>query len=1264
MAGAWTNLAGVELSLGCCESAEAHCRKALELEPDSREAVMNLANALRNLGRRREAVEAVWERILHHESQEGEKKERPTPLKLAGAEMDPGPEPSLVVACLKWGKRYSSVYVNRLWAASRRHLRMPSRFVCFTEDPAGLDDSIEVRPLPASLPLWWGKAYLFSEEAGLDGNRVLFLDLDQVILGDLDPLAAYSGAFALLGTEDVACELALGGYNSSVICWRASPFFRQLYDCLSPSVLRFVHRFDHWLEMMVEDADRWQNLLPGKILDYTTVFRDGVCLGCETDDSSFAVGSTSEEKEVLNMDDPPAGCAIVTFPRSPKPHEVVELHDWVRRHWGPSLDAAEAFPPGQDLAAPEITAIVAYAAGSLLFLSIFAVEPLNPRVKRQEGYNPARFEEKMGWKPLTELCQSRGAAPPSERETVRRADWLHAFWARNYDALVIVSVLRNVQQNVDETRKWLDAQLRHASKTADWEGISEACDRLWATTPASEACLVDCLIEVLFYEPADRQRYRADSLVALIMDEPPGPFDFTVVSAMGVITEGAKGTEMAATYTRLKQTRGVEVIRADTATLQSVDYNAACVERAVRENVRTPWGWVGYSQGCANAFRAEAMMLQGTPEQQRLMGNFRCRQLLYSAANGSAHATCGDWKLLRALVDGERFLKRFQASMSAATQNLALDLLQNAMSSRLAYAVLGSVQSLTHQGARTMWRDGQHCPRAPSTSIRGVVEEHTIPDCWGNALFVDMFMHLQPKCPPALARSKMLRPPIAAAVCTVLLALAILRLLPCSMWLSAAECWSIETQRLAPAMEQSDAEQPPPAKVVEKKKRFHEFDWFRAIMVILVVYAHISRSGVPGGVQANISPDNRIYTDENPSPFAVRWISEVRQYCLPLLFYVSGAASACSFKQAPSGFGKIAVYTFLGVALNGVLWVMGPQNPECDPGSGPSRPECKGAVFDFTVSPWSGKLFPILFQMWYCVMLIALMLINWPLFAYLHQKRCHVAILGVQLVATTGLITAFVLLAGDEMEQPFMVASLKVVSEALFLAAAVLTRPEYRPTWLPLRLIHYVLGFIMFLAFGCAPIAPRIERISAGFILYIFTGFNKSFQLGFIITLSRLPGREEALPIVSTYWPLLVLLRTLTAPSTSWFAGGNLTYPYYPRLVDRGLYAGGAVVVMLVVDRVGRHIDCKALPASMANMALLLYLLHPWIMAVLIVATRGTSMEDAGSLWLLSLVVGSVLGLCSTIQPRRVCKKDRDEKSLATCNGDSESSSSSQEDAI
>lgn len=121
-------------------------------------------------------------------------------------------------------------------------------------------------------------------------------------------------------------------------------------------------------------------------------------------------------------------------------------------------------------------------------------------------------------------------------------------------------------------------------------------------------------------------------------------------------------------------------------------------------------------------------MLQGTPSQRALMDNFRCRHLLFSAANGSAHATCGDGKILKALVDGERFLKRFQASMSAATQQLVLDLLQNAFSSHVAFAVLGSVQSMSHEGARSMWRDGLQCHTAPSTSIRGVVEPHTQPE--------------------------------------------------------------------------------------------------------------------------------------------------------------------------------------------------------------------------------------------------------------------------------------------------------------------------------------------------------------------------------------------------------------------------------------------------------------------------------------------------------------------------------------------------------
>ena len=40
------------------------------------------------------------------------------------------------------------------------------------QDPDGIDDYVETRTLPEGFPLWWGKAYLFSEDAGLDGQRV------------------------------------------------------------------------------------------------------------------------------------------------------------------------------------------------------------------------------------------------------------------------------------------------------------------------------------------------------------------------------------------------------------------------------------------------------------------------------------------------------------------------------------------------------------------------------------------------------------------------------------------------------------------------------------------------------------------------------------------------------------------------------------------------------------------------------------------------------------------------------------------------------------------------------------------------------------------------------------------------------------------------------------------------------------------------------------------------------------------------------------
>jgi len=96
------------------------------------------------------------------------------------------------IICMKWGTKFGPEYVNRLASMVRRHISRPYRMICFTENPNGIDSSVEIQPLPPmdldpSLPeRGWRKLTVFQKNlAGLEGPT-LFLDLDIVILGPLD----------------------------------------------------------------------------------------------------------------------------------------------------------------------------------------------------------------------------------------------------------------------------------------------------------------------------------------------------------------------------------------------------------------------------------------------------------------------------------------------------------------------------------------------------------------------------------------------------------------------------------------------------------------------------------------------------------------------------------------------------------------------------------------------------------------------------------------------------------------------------------------------------------------------------------------------------------------------------------------------------------------------------------------------------------------------------------------------------------------------
>jgi hypothetical protein len=114
------------------------------------------------------------------------------------------------VLCIKWGTKYGSEYVNRLYRGVRKHLTGDVRFICMTEIGDGIDPDVEVLPLPvtpfdeASFDArkggdTWRKVGLFQPGiAGLDDDT-LFLDLDIVITGSLDEFFTYEpGKFCVI----------------------------------------------------------------------------------------------------------------------------------------------------------------------------------------------------------------------------------------------------------------------------------------------------------------------------------------------------------------------------------------------------------------------------------------------------------------------------------------------------------------------------------------------------------------------------------------------------------------------------------------------------------------------------------------------------------------------------------------------------------------------------------------------------------------------------------------------------------------------------------------------------------------------------------------------------------------------------------------------------------------------------------------------------------------------------------------------------------
>lgn len=166
---------------------------------------------------------------------------------------------------------FNNAYVVRLERMVRRYLARDFRFVCFTDGTRGeLPPPIETIRLkhlpPGRLPEngrgYWRKLELFNPKHGLEG-RVLFLDLDVLVVATLDPIVDFPAALAL--TEDaLVLERAhlnrdrygrqlVRRFNSSVIVWDAG-VADYLYTRCTPDDVARLSTDQDWIGEQAPEA--------------------------------------------------------------------------------------------------------------------------------------------------------------------------------------------------------------------------------------------------------------------------------------------------------------------------------------------------------------------------------------------------------------------------------------------------------------------------------------------------------------------------------------------------------------------------------------------------------------------------------------------------------------------------------------------------------------------------------------------------------------------------------------------------------------------------------------------------------------------------------------------------------------------------------------------------------------------------------------------------------------------------------------------------
>lgn len=201
----------------------------------------------------------------------------------------------LQVICVNIGPKFDPEYVYRMQRAVSLNLDVPHDFAVITDMPE-LYRCRTLEPMD-NLKGYWQKITLFAPERWRQyaGDRVLYLDLDTVVMGNITELATYPAKFLTLK------DRLLPMVNSSIMCWDF-PEFKHIYNNWKGDTASWPRGDQEWINSQV-----WPEFI----------------------NEAFGTAEYPDFKEDLRHQRPSGNERIVWFHGIPMPHEL----DWVQETW-------------------------------------------------------------------------------------------------------------------------------------------------------------------------------------------------------------------------------------------------------------------------------------------------------------------------------------------------------------------------------------------------------------------------------------------------------------------------------------------------------------------------------------------------------------------------------------------------------------------------------------------------------------------------------------------------------------------------------------------------------------------------------------------------------------------------------------------------------------------------------------------------------------------------------------------------------------------